>query len=396
VAFDKVRINEYYGLTKETFSIDPINDSAQYFGNQKLSDRIRARIESDFAQARAVPKFYVLGDFGTGKTHTLLHIAHVLENDTLEEVEPIYLDIAPLRHKERFATLQNRMLDAIGLDPLGSAAERFVSSVKGDKAVGIQEMLKYGDVTLKSSQANVFRNILFGGRQRQLSWEWLKGAVLSSADRESLQVTKTLTQPGEFVHVLLNAAILYREGTGRRIVFLLDEVEATRDVTDGDSQAELIFGFRELFDDTNNILGLIAAIQQEGGTEIGEVMSNEAVFRRIGREMGVFDLTSLVREPVELQKFVDDLLRYLIKQDEAAKIIEDEGLECKVEHFPFSEAALVTLNDGLQSQPNLLRPSGIIQTLATGAIEGWRRRKHHDKHVIVTPEIMEEVLYPGH
>ena len=395
MAFDKMRITEYYALRKETFSIDPINDSAQYFGNEKLSDRLRSRIESDFAQARAVPKFYILGDFGAGKTHTLLHIAHVLEHDILEECAPIYLDIAPLRHKERFATLQNRMLDAIGLDAIAASAESVASNVKGDKATGIQELLRFGDTTLKNSQGNVFRNILFGGRQRQLSWEWLKGATLSGSDRESLQVTKTLTQPGEFVHVLLNTAVLYRAGTDRRIVFLLDEVEATRDVTDGDSLAELEFGFRELFDDTNNIMGLIAAIQAEGGTEIGDLMSREAIFRRIGRETGVFDLTSLVREPLQLQKFIDELLHYLIDRSKAAEIVATEQLDCKAEHFPFSESALVALNEGLQSQPELLKPSGIIQTMATAAIEGWRRRYHSQTRIVVTPEIIEEVLYPG-
>lgn len=394
MAFEKTRINEYYALRKETFSVDPVNDSKAYFGNARLSDRIRGRIEGDFAQARGVPKFYILGDYGTGKTHTLFHIAYELENNQLESVLPVYVDIAPLKKKEKFSTLQGRLLDAIGLDQIGAAVDAFITNVKGDKATGIQEILRYGDAALKSSQSNVFRTILLGGRQRQLSWEWLKGGVLAPGDRESLQVTKTLNQPGDFIHVLLNTAIIYRAGTGKKIVYLLDEVEAVRDVTDPDSEAELIFAFRELLDDSNNVLGIIAAIQPEGD-DIGTVMSNFAIMRRIGKDTGVFDLTSLVRDPVDLQQFVDDLLCYLINQDRAAQIVAEENLNCLPHHFPFTEEALSVLKDGLQSVVELQRPAGIIQMLATAAIEAWRKRTQSESRVLVNAQTMEEVLYPG-
>jgi hypothetical protein len=394
VAFERVRFNEYYGLKKETFSIDPARDSIAYFGSGRLSRRILGRIESDFAQARGVPKFYVLGDYGAGKTHTLFHIAHELRANVLEPVEPVYIDIAPMRHKEKFATLQGRLLDAIGLETIAEAAEQFVSTIPGDKASGIRDRLTFGDAALISSQSSVFRNILFGGKQRQLSWEWLKGTSLSGSERETLQVTKMLSQPGDFVSVLLNTAVLYRGGKGKKLVYLMDEAEAMRDVQDPDSVAEFIFAFRQLLDDSNNVLGVIAAIQPEG-REIGEFFSEPSIMRRIGYDTGVFDLTSLVSEPIDIQKFIEDLLAYLIDEEKARQWCDLESLNCDPRKFPFETEALQTLETGIQSDINLQRPAGIIQALATAAIDGWRLRTSSEHHITVNAQMMEEVLYPG-
>lgn len=65
-------LREYFLLrTRESLSIDPWTDKQIYFGDSELIDRIKRRLETDFVQARGVPKFFVYGAYGSGKTHTL-------------------------------------------------------------------------------------------------------------------------------------------------------------------------------------------------------------------------------------------------------------------------------------------------------------------------------------
>ena len=231
-------LKDYYFLKdRESLSIDPWLDRSQFFGYQALNQRILRRIESDFVQPRSIPKFFIHGSYGSGKTHTLAHIQHVLLTDSMYQTEPIYIDIAPLVAKERFEKIHGRLLDAIGMDRIRIAAESVADKITGDKVQGFLDLkaLPFGDQALKVSQANVFRNLLFGGRQAQLSWEWLKGRKTSVDDAQTLGIQKQLADAQDFVFCLLNIGTLFARGCKKRIVFLIDEAEAFRSVTNPDS-----------------------------------------------------------------------------------------------------------------------------------------------------------------
>src|SRR5205085_1964267 len=111
---------------------DPWADSEIYFGAGHLQDRITRRINSDFVQQRAVPKFFLFGRYGAGKTHTLAHIAHVLRTDTELArdfpTEPIYFELAPLRTREKWSTVHERLINAIGLLRLKDAVSALISN----------------------------------------------------------------------------------------------------------------------------------------------------------------------------------------------------------------------------------------------------------------------------
>jgi hypothetical protein len=88
-----------------------------------------------------------------------------------------------------------RLLDAIGLDRIRTAAEAAADVLQAsDKVDGFlkSRALAFGDQALKTSQANVFRNLLFGGRQAQMSWEWLKGRKTTVDDAQTLGTQKQL------------------------------------------------------------------------------------------------------------------------------------------------------------------------------------------------------------
>ena len=401
-------LQDYYHLTKETFSIDPWDDADIYFGDQELERRIRRRLEADFVQQRGVPKFFVSGRYGAGKTHTLAHIRHVLVSDpglTRDfPTEPIYFEISPIRGRESWATIHERLINAIGLGRLKEAMAATLSGggAAGDpiEALEAKGVLRYGEEAIKKSQAQIFRNLLFGGRQETLSWEWLKGRALKVDEAQMLRTETNLAAPPDFIACLLNVASLIHKGLGRKIVFLIDEGEAVGNLTNADSLEEFVFAFRRLVDPENNALGVIVAYESEGGgmEAAPRLFQHPAIVRRVDYAQGFFDLSTLLpTETRAAQEFIVQVLGHLVDQDRAREIVQGEGLETEPEYFPFTKEAVDAIADFVTQDPDRTLPSQIIALLSNAVVEAWRRRDEAMPdaiHVLVDEEIANIVMYP--
>jgi hypothetical protein len=399
-------LQQYYHLTKEAFAIDPWRDAEEYFGAQDLEKRIRRRIEADFVQERGVPKFFVYGAYGAGKTHTLAHIRWVLESDpglTRDfPTEPIYFEIAPIRAREQWSKVHERLINAIGLGRLKEAVRVLLSGADATDPIETLEakgVLRYGEEAIKRSQAQIFRNLLFGGRQETLSWEWLKGRQLRVDDALMLGTETSLSEPSDFTACLLNAASLIHRGLGRKLVLLIDEAETLHNLTNSDSQEEFLFAFRRLVATDNNVLGLVVAYESAGGgmEQAPRLFQHEAIMSRVDYEQGFFDLTNLL--PVETRAakdFIIEILRYLVDQVRARQTIDDEGLETDPEYFPFTKEAVDLIADFVTQSPERTLPRQIIALLSNAVVEAWRRRDDSEgsPHVLVDEEIANHVMYP--
>ncbi|MGC2528813.1 MAG: hypothetical protein WA639_13765 [Candidatus Acidiferrum sp.] len=399
MSFKNTTLKDYYLLKdRESLSIDPWRDRDQFFGARELNKRILKRIESDFVQPRSVPKFFVHGSYGSGKTHTLAHIEYVLKKNELYPTEPIYIDIAPLTAKERFEKIHGRLLDAIGLDRIRVAAETTADRIPAqDKVQGFlaSGALEFGDQALKTSQANIFRNLLFGGRQAQMSWEWLKGRKTSVDEAQTLGTQKQLADAQDFVFCLLNIGALFYLGCKRKIVFLIDEAEAFRSVTHPDSQTELKHAIRLILENANRYVGCILAIQVEGGQEgIGDFFTSDDIRRRVDYDQGFIDLNGMVAGVENAQKFMEEMLSYLINQKSAANTIQTEDLGTTETYFPFTQDAIEALSKHIVANQERALPAAIISWMSNAAIEAWRRREESSKHRLVTADIVEETIFP--
>jgi len=401
-------LQDYYHLTKETFSIDPWDDADIYFGAQELERRIRRRLEADFVQQRGVPKFFVAGRYGAGKTHTLAHIRHVLVSDlglTRDfPTEPIYFEISPIRSRESWATIHERLINAIGLGRLKEAMTAIVSGggAAGDpiEALEAKGVLRYGEEAIKKSQAQIFRNLLFGGRQETLSWEWLKGRALKVDEAQMLRTETNLAAPPDFIACLLNVASLIHKGLGRKIVFLIDEGEAVGNLTNADSYDEFVFAFRRLVDPENSALGVIVAYESEGGgmEAAPRLFQHPAIQRRVDYAQGFFDLSTLLpTETRAAQEFIVQVLGHLVDQDRAREIVQSERLQTEPEYFPFTKEAVDAIADFVTQDPDRTLPSQIIALLSNAVVEAWRRRDETMPdaiHILVDEEIANIVMYP--
>lgn len=399
MSFKDTSLKEYFFLkSRESLSIDPWLDREQFFGSSQLNKLIEKRIESDFVQPRSVPKFFVHGSYGSGKTHTLQHIDYVLKANTMYRTEPIYIDIAPLVVKERYERIHARLLDAIGLDRIRKAAELVADfSTDPDKVQGFlaSGALPFGDQALKTSQANVFRNLLFGGRQAQLSWEWLRGRKTTVDEAQTLGTQKQLVDAQDFVNCLLNVGALHSIGCKKKLVFLIDEAEAFRSVTNPDSQSELKHAIRQILENSNTVVGCIMAIQVEGGQEgIGDFFQTDDIRRRVDYNQGYIDLNGLVAGIENARAFIEEMLAYLVDQQKATEAIAAEGLATTEKCFPFVPDAIEKLSNHVANNIEQAFPAAIISWMSNAAIEAWRRRTKSDTHQLVTAEIVEETIFP--
>jgi hypothetical protein len=396
-------LREYYHLRRDTFSIDPKNDPDAYFGRDELADRIKTRIESDFLEQRAVPKLLLHGQYGAGKTHSLFFIKYLLETNErwrriFPKTMPITLELGPLKKKERWVTVHRHLVDSVGLVRLKAAASALLS--RGGDASPVELLresgaLRFGEAAIRDSQAQIFRNLLFGGRQETLSWEWLKGQKLSVDDSIMLGTETNLTEPSDLIAALLNIGSLFWQGLGEKIVFQVDEGEALRSITNPDSIDEFNYAIRRLAEDDNDVIGLIVAYQSEGGMEATPPMfEDEAVRRRLGYEPAYIDLEGLVAGPEDARGFVLDVLKYLVDQDAAKDTIEREGLDVDPAYFPFTPETVDRIADFVTEEPERKLPSQIITRLKHAVNQGWREGEGADGHVLIDDSILEPVLYP--
>ena len=158
--------SDYFCLTKDSFSLDPWRDAEVYFGSQRPQDQIMDRVKQDFVAPRSVPKFFILGRYGAGKTHSLAHIAYELKTSDLASdfpTETIYIEIGPIKSKDQWSTVHRRILDAIGLSRLRNAVNAVITKHgnAGDVLAALRqaEVLRYGEESLRQSQGQIFRRL---------------------------------------------------------------------------------------------------------------------------------------------------------------------------------------------------------------------------------------------
>lgn len=400
-----MNLREYYHLKKDTFTVNPDTDAAVYFGGAELESRIRERILRDLNQDRAVPKFMIFGPYGGGKTHNLRHIEYVLGTDAtlrdgLPHLRPLRYELAPIRSKERWTTVHTRIMNAIGFEVVREAAATVLGTPERatDPLPHLVEerVLRYGETAIQASQAQIFRNLLFGGRQATLSWEWLKGRKLTVDETQMLATQANLEEPADLIHALLNVASLVRAGTDEKLLILMDEGEALGNVTNADSIMEFEFSFRRLFDDDNDVLGLIIAFEHTPGLgRVPAVLDYEAIRRRVGYDDGYIDLTGHLAAAENAKRFIFDLLQHLVDQQAAAQTIDEQGLATEPEFFPFDEDAIDLVAEFASSDPQNSLPSQIIQKMQAAVLNAWLGRdQSSDDRRLVDEAVITPVLYP--
>jgi hypothetical protein len=396
---------DFYHLTKARFSIDPKTDAAFYFDGTPLHEQLMRHLRMQFVEAPGVPRFFIVGQYGAGKTHTLWHMHYVLQNDprfSQHPTLPTLVTLQSLKGREQWITVHRKLVDAIGQELARKAITGMMTkATPGSDPLDVfrdGQLIPFGESGLQNSQAHIYRNLLFGGRQAALSWEWLKGTSLSVNDSASLGIETQLAEASQMIDALFNLGQLMKGGLDRRIIFLIDEAEVLRSVTHPDSHHQFVHSVRRLVGEENTVLGFIAAYQSEGDMEDAPpILWDESIRRRVGYDAGYIDLKELMINAEDARKFILKALRHLVNQDAAGVTIRSEELDTEPEFFPFTQDAVDRIADYVTEEPERLLPSQIVDKMSKAVATA--RLRDEDAGVTVPQtigdDIVEHVLYPN-
>jgi len=360
----KKTLQQHLCLTRPNFQINPkqsFEDASLYFGEDR-NEKMILEIETGY-MAGFMPRIYVMGQYGTGKTHLLYHLKHHFSKSAL--VMPFVVQVEA-ESKTRYQSLHKKLLDAMGLTLVEKTYRDFAHEAGAGRDVAFAEI--FPDPNLQK----VMQILPSGPALQSLAWRWLIGDKLTSGEQQNLGVTTSASETGELVQILVSIGELFRR-CKKNLLFLIDEGEALHNVTNHDAQRSWHDGFKRLAESNDNqsvgwILSFYTALQDEPPT----FMFEGDITTRLGRK-GVVRLEPLL--PVQVEDFLRDLLKAFVDKECAKKRIESLKLDTKPEIYPFTDEGLVAFVNHAKVAADQAIPRNILKAMTACALETLRGDK---------------------
>jgi hypothetical protein len=357
---------------RESFTIDPkVNrdDAKFYFGREEIKNRIKAQLRRSFVEP-GVPKMVIYGSFGSGKTQTLFHLEHHLQNERPEACRQtpriLHLDLE-MHSKSDHRSWHLQLLETLGKATVFTWIDRLFSRTQNlDRELG--------SIFANVNMAEAAKNLRAGGDIGLLAWRWFCGYELKPNELERLNVTRSLGDlgAGDMVNALVGIGRL-AERNGEKLIFLMDEAEQFKNVKTGDATESLHTYLRKLAEPSNSSVGFIIASYALTPDDMAELLVRADVRTRIGENnfVEIPPLPSI--KGVEI--FLKELLAELVEQNKAEEKIQNESLGVSLETYPFTAEAFEVLCEFASQDPTKALPRNLIKAVNECAISAWDERK---------------------
>jgi hypothetical protein len=368
---------------RESFTIDPkVNpdDARFYFGREEIKNRIKAQLRRSFVEP-GVPKMVIYGSFGSGKTQTLFHLEHYLQNECPEACRQtpriLHLDLE-MHSKSDHKDWHLQLVETLGKSTVSAWIDRLFSRTQN---LDTELRSIFGNVNM----AEAAKNLRAGGDIGLLAWRWFCGYELRPNELERLNVTRSLGDlgAGDMVNALVGIGRL-AERNEEKLIFLMDEAEQFKNVKTGDATESLHTYLRKLAEPSNSSVGFIIASYALTLDDMAELLVRADVRTRIGENnfVEIPPLPSI--KDVEI--FLKELLAELVEQNKAEKKIQNESLGVSLETYPFTAEAFEVLCEFASQDPTKALPRNLIKAVNECAISAWDERKP-----IIEPDIVNEI-----
>ncbi|MCZ7577050.1 MAG: hypothetical protein M5U18_08440 [Dehalococcoidia bacterium] len=372
-------LKEILCLNRPNFAINPKQsfDDAQLFFGQAQNKEIISNIETGY-MAGYLPRIYLFGNYGTGKTHLLYHLKHHFDNVKTPFDVMAYVVTVESDSRTRYQSLHKKLLDAVGLKAVTDAFNDYTMGLGADREAKLRELFP------ENNTLTAMRLLQAGQMLQTLAWRWLSGEKLSNAELGNLGITSNLQESGDLVDALVHVGELFKR-TDRHLFFMVDESESLQVVSNRDSQRSWHDAFRRLADHQDNqSIGWMLTFYTTMANEAPEFMLEGDITTRLGRE-GQVTLEPLA--PVEVKRFLGDLLEAFIDRDCAKERIQSEGLPTTPALFPFTQDGFDAFVDQAQAAPELAIPRVILKAVTALALEALRTGR-----TIFDASLVEEVV----
>lgn len=372
---------EWFCLNRrENFTIDPkvnSDDARFYFGRQEIRNRITNQLRRSFVEP-GVPKMVIYGSFGSGKTQTLFHLKHYLQNERPEACRQtpkiLHCDLE-MNSRSDHKAWHLQLMETLGISDVSTWIDGLFN-----RCQDLDTELK--DIFRNINMAKAARNLRAGGDIGFLAWRWFCGYELRANELERLNVTRSLGDlgSGDLVDALVGIGRL-AERNDEKIIFLMDEAEQFRNVRTGDATESLHSYLRRLAEPSNSSVGFIIASYALTLDDMAELLTRADVRTRIG-ENNFIEIPPLPTIQ-DVRNFLRELLTQLVDQNEAERRIQDEDLEVSLMSYPFTAEAFESLCEYASQDPTKALPRNLIRAVNECAISAWDNRQPIIESVIV-------------
>lgn len=189
----------------------------------------------------------LLGDYGIGKTFTLLNIGKKLREETLldhgtAEVFPVYMKALPPGSLAKYNLyIYQSVVKGLGKSTFLSMLKE-AQTLSDEESIGIPRILQ----SIDSDLANPF--VRMDSHLRDVSWNYLCARPISAAESKKLKVRARIDSEQKAQSMLLEILKLLALFDRHGIVLLIDEWEYVFTATGARRQVQLHNSFKEIYD----------------------------------------------------------------------------------------------------------------------------------------------------
>jgi len=208
-----------YGLIDWPFRVVPDKEFAQKWAGRADTLRQLTRLAKELSMSSISSLHVLWADFGVGKTHSLYHLASLLEKDSSGTVLPIYV-VLP-REAKSFLSIYQTVVAALPLDRIatlfaGTVAHTNLESALNEHFGSHREL---GEVLWAYATGNE--------TQKAIARRWIMGLKLSRSDLNQSGLHSQIASPDQanaqltdLIQLLVNL-----DEKVNRILIMLDEFQ---------------------------------------------------------------------------------------------------------------------------------------------------------------------------
>ena len=366
----KELIADKYGLSRDNFILDPIEDVDCFARDDIAVQEIAEGLDIDLVTGLA-PKRLVWGPYGGGKTHMLMKTMRELEK--LTKIKPFRIECPDLSRKSRFHDLYREgVMRSLGEAFVIGLMEEVVQKVGFRRPGELRAELTgwFGDEEVGKAAEQLY-NPNF---DRLKLWRWISGVGMSRADLDLLGQTQDLTQAeaARLADLVVMLGRLLKRLRGHTLVLILDEMERLSTIG-SEVITTFLSGFSHLVDPNQRQVSVLIGASAVLQDDIVEIFSGTSpVMSRLGDDVKI-EIAAL--EDRDVEQFIEKLLRFVRKKDfDVATAVQtmdrstNETLDATF--YPFTKEAVEAMNSNLGT----LTPRAITMQLTRALGRAYRRR----------------------
>lgn len=378
-------IRDYFCLRqgRANFDLDPLTDGRFLFGDATWAEDIQKRLQRASVMGRPF-RLVWWGQYGIGKTHKLRYTEKLIDSQGYQYY-PRYLVASDLEDKSGFDRLQSQMTGALGYETMHRFTEAYTLKIRtGAPIRSIEELADTNHDVAQAVKALGSDN----ANLANAGWQYLSGTKLSANEMALAAVSKpaidTANEYAAVHHVF--AAIIEHETGGKKLLYLIDEVENLGKIKNKNSATRWQEAIRCLLDVKE--VGLVFAIGAENFQGVPSIIIMPDIVRRI--QMQNYDQMPAFK-PATAERFIRDLLAAVINPDcraglETAHGWVDGTNDYESAVYPFTRSAFRLFCDHATVDPKTAKPSEILEALNNAAYEALTA-----KQSLITEEILHSM-----